>query len=216
MLPTELEPSANASTARLLASALRGADALEKLVEDLVDFVRVKSARVELDLETVALEVVVDEAVQLVTPVVQTREQELLVQMGPLGATQLQVDRRRLVQVLLNLLNNASQYSPAREPIIISAQCRERQILVSVADRCGGIPSEDQEWLFQAYFRPRRESPASAPSGSGLGLAITRGLVELHGGKIWLESTPGQGCSFRFSLPLGDGSAGAAPISAGE
>jgi signal transduction histidine kinase len=185
-------------------------------VGDLVDFVRVKSARVDLDLETVALEEEVDEAVQLVTPMVQTREQELLVQMGPLGATQPQVGRRRLVQVLLNLLNNASRYSPAKEPIIISAQRRERQILVSVTDRCGGIPPEDQEWLFQAYFRPRRESPASAPSGSGLGLAIARGLVELHGGKIWLQSTPGQGCTFSFSLPLGAGSVGAAPVPAGE
>lgn len=201
LLVEEVTTTSGSPVERLLTSASHGVEALEKLVEDLLDFVRVRSARMELVLESVALDEVVQGAVYVVTPLARAKEQELLVQV-PRGMPPVEADKKRLVQVLLNLLSNASQYSVVGQPITVTVERRDQYAVVSVRDKCGGIAPGDLSWIFDAYYRSQQTSPASAPTGSGLGLAIAKGLVELHGGKIWVDSVPGDGCTFSFSLPL--------------
>ncbi len=123
-------------------------------------------------------------------------------------------DRRRIVQVLGNLLSNAAGYSPEGSPILLTAARDGVHVAVSVADSGRGIPAELLPELFRKFSRA--SGPAAAPGidGSGLGLAICKGIVEAHGGRIWAESEgPGLGARFTFTLPAVEQPAAPAPDS---
>ena len=114
-------------------------------------------------------------------------------------------DRRRVVQVLGNLLSNAAGYSPDGTPIAVTAVRDGVHVAVSVTDRGRGIPVELLPELFRKFSRASGEGTASGIDGSGLGLAICRGIVESHGGRIWAESDgPGLGARFTFTLPAAE------------
>ncbi|HEY63399.1 MAG TPA: GAF domain-containing protein [Caldilineae bacterium] len=108
-------------------------------------------------------------------------------------------DRGRIAQVLSNLVENAAKYSPEGSPIRISATADVAWVTVSVSDQGIGIAPEFHERIFERFFRI--ESEESQP-GTGLGLAICRGIIEAHGGRIWVESAPRQGSTFHFTLPV--------------
>ena len=121
-------------------------------------------------------------------------------------------DRRRLAQVLDNLLTNAAGYSPEGSPVTVSAVRDGIHVAVSVADRGRGIPAELLPELFRKFSRPSGAAAASGVDGSGLGLAICKGIVEAHGGRIRAESGgPGLGARFTFTLPVTEGMAAPAP-----
>jgi len=101
---------------------------------------------------------------------------------------------------LKQLIDNALKYSPPESPLTISARAGEGRIVISVADRGSGIDEEEQLRVFDKFYRAR-EHRFRVP-GSGMGLAIAKGIVEAHGGKIWVTSEPGQGSVFSFSLPV--------------
>ena len=114
-------------------------------------------------------------------------------------------DRRRVGQVLSNLLGNAIQFSPPAGTVSVRAFVADLPasgdapvyVCVSVTDNGPGIPAHEQELVFGRFYRGSQRSPG----GSGLGLSIARSLVELHGGRIWLESDVGRGSTFYFTLP---------------
>ena len=110
------------------------------------------------------------------------------------------IDRTRVRQVLINLLNNAGRFTD-QGGVTISAGVQDNNMIVSVADTGIGIKSEDLPKLFEE-FRQLDGSIRRQAGGSGLGLSISRKLVELHGGRMWVESTPGEGTTFFFSLPM--------------
>ncbi len=121
-------------------------------------------------------------------------------------------DRRRIVQVLGNLLSNAAGYSPEGSPITVSAVRDGLHVAVSVADRGRGIPADLLPELFRKFSRALDRDTASRTDGSGLGLAICKGIVEAHGGRIRAESDgPGLGARFTFTLPIAEGTVAAAP-----
>ncbi len=121
-------------------------------------------------------------------------------------------DRRRVAQVLDNLLSNAAGYSPEGSPIVVSAERDGVYVAVSVSDRGRGIPAEMLPELFRKFSRPSGGAAASGVDGSGLGLAICKGIVEAHGGRIRAESDgPGLGARFTFTLPIAEGIVAAAP-----
>ena len=113
-------------------------------------------------------------------------------------------DRRRIVQVLGNLLTNAARHSPESSVIRVSAVKSDLHVAVSVADEGRGIPAERLPHLFRKFSRVQSEEQGG---DTGLGLAICKGIVEAHGGRIWAESDgPGLGASFTFTLPaVGEG-----------
>lgn len=185
---------------RLLASILKGADALERLVSDLLDFAKAKSARLQLELAVMDMREVVQETAGVVAPAIKAKGQHLIFEI-PHHSLFIKGDQQRLEQVLMNLLTNAHKYSPQGGQITLRVRQQDGQVVVEVQDSCGGIPPEDLPWIFQAYTRPQVLSRIEANSSSGLGLAIAKSLVEIHGGKIWVESPVGAGCKFCFSLP---------------
>ena len=109
-------------------------------------------------------------------------------------------DERRIAQVLLNLVGNAIKFTDAGE-VRIDAATTEGALEVSVSDTGPGISPADQEHIFEE-FRQAEGSVAQRKGGTGLGLAIAKKIVEMHGGKIWVESEVGKGSTFTFSLPL--------------
>ncbi len=112
-------------------------------------------------------------------------------------------DRRRMLQVLNNLLANAARHSSASSPIRVSARRQGLHVVVSVSDRGRGISAEELPRLFRKYSRADAESRGTGPAGSGLGLAICRGIVEAHGGRIRAESDgPDLGARFTFTIPV--------------
>ena len=110
-------------------------------------------------------------------------------------------DPRRVAQVLANLLENAIKYSPEGGRITLRAQERGSEALFSVADQGVGIPRWQLNQVFERFHRVEGELSRRV-RGTGLGLAICQGLVEAHGGRIWVESEVGQGSTFYFTLPL--------------
>ena len=128
-------------------------------------------------------------------PITHSKRQSLALQL-PASLPPVKAHRQYLEQVLLNLLTNASKFTPQGGKITVSASQNDNSLLIEVTDTGVGVPAEEQELIFQPYYQVNRGR------GSGLGLAITKFLVELHGGKIWLKSVAGQGSTFFFSLPL--------------
>jgi Osmosensitive K+ channel histidine kinase len=121
----------------------------------------------------------------------------------------LYIDANRLAQVLWNLLENAAKYAPLDTPIQVKAYPQGSEMWMSVADRGPGIPAGEQEKIFQRFYRLEREQRTHI-KGSGLGLAICKGIVETHGGRIWVENRVGGGCTFQIALqvPSESGSVG--------
>ena len=123
----------------------------------------------------------------------------------------LRVDGRLIEQVLENLLDNASKYTPPGSQIRISARALTRQVEVSVEDDGPGLPGNDPEILFEKF---QRGAPEGAAGGIGLGLAICRTIVSLHGGRIWAENRSPHGAAFRFSVPQSAAAHVIAPLEA--
>lgn len=110
-------------------------------------------------------------------------------------------DQQRLVQVLINLISNAIKYSPQGGTVTVKARREENEVLISVHDEGIGIPEENQEKIFTKFYRVD-SSDHREIGGTGLGLSICKEIIELHGGKIRVESHEGEGTRFTFSLPL--------------
>ena len=112
-------------------------------------------------------------------------------------------DRRRLAEILQNLLDNATQYTLPGGRITLSAETRDADVIFTVSDTGIGIPKSDQSRIFERFYRVDAARSREA-GGTGLGLAIAKHLVEVHGGRIWVESEIGQGSQFHFSVPIFD------------
>jgi signal transduction histidine kinase len=111
------------------------------------------------------------------------------------------IDAGRIQQVLANLIDNAAKYSPAGSPILVSATTQAAGVTVGVHDHGPGISSEHAQKIFDRFYRID-DARIRNTGGIGLGLAISRALVEAHGGRLWLDSVPGQGSTFYFSVPI--------------
>jgi signal transduction histidine kinase len=181
---------------RLLGNIDLAADELTKLIEDLLEMARLQAGRIELWRSRMDVRDVVSRAVRGVEPLVAERSQTLLVE-TPSEAVFAEVDGERLGRVLRNVLGNAQKYGREGGRIWVRVEDRQDEVAISVADEGPGIPAEDQQRIFERFYRVS----GAATSGTGLGLAIARALVELHGGRLWVESTPGAGSTFWMSVP---------------
>jgi signal transduction histidine kinase len=172
---------------------------LIRLINDLLDLSRIEAGRIELHLATLSLTDVVAEAVEGLQSMAYDKSVTLVVQAGQ-EPSAVRGDRDKLHQVLTNLVHNAIKFTPAGGTVLVETKRSDDCWLVSVVDTGCGVASEELDRIFERFYRC--ESTGPGVRGAGLGLAITKSFVELHGGRIWAESTPGHGSRFSFTLPL--------------
>jgi signal transduction histidine kinase len=173
---------------------------LLSLVNDLLDLARVESGRLSLMPTRFAVARVIQDAVDTTRPLADKAGLRVSVAVAPTVET-IRADERAFYQVLINLLSNAVKFTPAGGRVDVSAQLGEGQVEIVVADMGIGIAAADQARIFEAFDQVET-APGLRLEGSGLGLALARRLVSLQGGQLWVDSEPGRGSRFHFTLPL--------------
>ena len=171
---------------------------LNRLITEMLDLDRMEAGRIRLDLKPLHINDLVREAVERAR--VTTTKHSVATDLQP-NLPMVMGDSDRLTQVLTNLLSNAIKYSPDGGEILVRTRCANLAVETDVADHGLGIPPEFISRLFGRYER-FEDKNAGKIIGTGLGLAITRQIVEMHGGKIAVESVVGSGSEFKFSLPI--------------
>jgi len=172
---------------------------LTRLINEVLDLAKIESGRADWHMENIDLTEVLREAVAATSQLF--REKSVaIVEMIPTFPIQVFADRDRIIQVVINLLSNAAKFSPQEKgKVTVRLYFKEGEIRVEVADNGPGIHHDEQEKIFEK-FKQITDLRNGKPTGTGLGLAICRRIVEYHNGNIWVESIPGEGSKFIFSL----------------
>jgi len=189
---------------RPLTIIAQSTDRLLEIINNLLDVSRIETGRVQLNMRSTPLQQIIRRCLDEYHLVVEKRGQTLTVDL-PSDAPLLLCDLARTVQVLGNLLGNASKYTPEGGSIHLSAgpAAQAGYFQIAVQDTGVGIPLAEQQRIFGTFYRASNADQTNA-AGAGLGLHISRSLVELQGGEIHFESEPGQGSTFFFTLPLAE------------
>jgi len=199
LLLDEIPGKVNEEQRESLNDIYQGGRYLLSLINEVLDLSSIEAGKMVLNPSNVEIGDVVNEAVNRVTPTVRKKQQQLAV-MVPEGLPLMNADGKRLQQVLLNLLSNASKFTPEKGELSLDVKLTNGNVEISVKDSGIGIREEDHVQVFQEFVQ--LEQLDKKQKGSGLGLALTRKLVELMGGRIWFTSVYGQGSVFAFTLPL--------------
>ncbi len=174
---------------------------LQTLIDNLLESSSIEAGRFTVRKRAVNLNQVITEALRIVDPLMARRAQSVALA-EPSRMPELRADPTRLVQVVVNLLSNASKYSPIGQPVDLIVENDQSWLRVSVADRGPGIPQGERDQLFRRFVR--LDSPAGEQYGVGLGLYVVKTIVEAHQGKLGVDDRPGGGSVFWFALPLAD------------
>ena len=178
------------------------AERLSRLVDDLQELSRVEAHAYPLDFREVDVSSLVATAIKRLTPTARAKRITLTSSL-PRDLPRLLADEDRLGQVLTNLTANGIQYTPEGGTVTISAERKNGELQISVADTGVGIPPEHLAHIFTRFYRVDKSRSRASGGGSGIGLTIARHLVEAHGGRIWAESEgDGKGSRFVFTLPV--------------
>ena len=172
---------------------------LSNLIDDLFELSRIDAGTLELHLQPSSLEAILENTLESMKSQAGTRALDLKSDLGA-QPEPVMVDPHKLQRVLYNLIQNAIRHTPADGTILVEAQDLGQMFEVYVADTGQGIPDEDINNVFDRFYRGEK-SRSREFGGAGLGLAIAKGIVEAHGGRIWVESSPGKGSRFSFSVP---------------
>ncbi len=183
------------------------------LINDILDLSKIEAGHMELSKESVELSPVVKGVLDTCIPLVQGKAVELRQEI-PIGLVAVYADPTRVRQIILNLVSNAIKYTD-RGSITVSAHLQGAEVVIGVSDTGTGIAPQDIGKVFEP-FRQVGQAVEKRAGGTGLGLAISRRFVEMHGGRIWVESALGQGSSFYFTLPAMGASPALAPPVAKE
>ncbi len=184
---------------QFLALVVAETERLSRLVNQVLDMAKIESGHGEWRNEALDLGALIEHAVATTSEVFRERGATVTID-KPAQAPPLHADRDRLLQVLINLLSNAAKFTPPGQGrVTVTLRCDERAATVEVRDNGPGVPPEQQQLVFEKFRQGG--SSSQRPQGTGLGLPISRRIVEHYGGRIWLESAPGQGACFAFELP---------------
>ncbi len=173
-------------------------DELRDLIDKLLLSAKLEAGALKLEKEPLVISRLAQKVVEDITP--RARKHKFTLKFVP-SFPVVEADVRCTEQVLRNLVQNAIKYSPDGGEIIIAGELKDGEVIVSVSDEGIGIPQEHQDKVFDRFYRVDSQLTHGTP-GSGLGLSITKGHIEAHGGRVWLESTVGKGSMFYFSLPF--------------
>lgn len=179
----------------------RSARYLSELIDDVLDLARLQALKMPMRRENCDLSTLISQAIGLASRLLVEKQTVRLVQRVPEGLPLLFIDPTRLRQVLLNLLANACRFTETGE-VVVSAGIDAGEVVVSVADTGPGISASDLKHIFEEFQQSEDAAIEPRQAGKGLGLAIARRFVQMHGGRMWVESAVGLGSTFYFSLPL--------------
>ena len=182
-----------------LALIAEAADQMDTLIRDLLDVNSLDAGKLRIAKEPIEPSALLTEALRTLQPLVSEKEIALDIQIGA-GLPKVLADTERIHQVLSNLVGNAIKFTPRGGKIVIAARSDDHTVTVSVADSGSGIREEHLPKVFDRYWQSTRTNR----QGAGLGLAIAKGIVEGHGGRIWIESKAGEGTVAQFTLPVVD------------
>lgn len=185
---------------RLFVNIDQAADRMARLVDDLLELARLQAGRVRLQLAEVDLRELAARAARAIEPLALARGQRVELEL-PAAPVLARVDAERVERAVLNLLSNAHKYGRDGGYIRVSLALADGQAHLAVADDGPGIAEAELAHIFERFYRTS-EAHGRTNQGSGLGLSIARAMVELHGGRIWAESVPGQGATFHIALPV--------------
>jgi signal transduction histidine kinase len=170
---------------------------LLSLINDVLDLAKIEAGRMELEVSQVAIPDVLRSAVSMHSERASRGGIVLSLRTDPDEIT-VAADERRLRQIVFNLLSNAVKFTPPDGRVEVSARLDDGHVEIAVADTGPGIASQDLETIFEEF---EQTGDGKQVEGTGLGLPLSRKLVELHHGRLWVESEPGRGSTFRFTLP---------------
>jgi len=180
-------------------------DRLNRFIEGLMELARIEAGEMHLRRRWGSIEEIITTALERAAPL--TREHQIHVRLDD-GLPTVRVDDRAVAEVVYTLIDNAAKYSPAGTRINVGAQSADGQMIqLLVEDEGSGIPVELRERVFDKFFRAMRDGDSGThqPSGTGMGLAIAKGIVEAHGGRIWIEDySSDHGSRVVVALPIGD------------
>jgi len=198
LLSDERYGSLNDRQRRYVTHIHTGGTHLLKLITDILDLSKIEAGRMEIVCEDVSIASAFGEVLSALRPLADKKSQRLTHEAGP--RLYVRADATRFRQILMNLVGNAIKFTPERGRIELVARQAGGHVRLEVRDNGAGIAPEEQQRIFEAFYRLAQTG--SATEGTGLGLAITARLVELHGSKLQIESKPGEGTCFYFSLPV--------------
>jgi len=176
----------------------RNAQRLLRLVDDVLLLTRSDSGQLQLRRSDLDLAELIRQCVEEAAP--QAGDKQVALNVALQEVPPVHGDPARIGQLLTNLVSNAIKFTPAGGSVRLALEVGGPAVLVSVADSGPGIPADEQPRLFERFYRSQSSESAGEP-GNGLGLAIAKAIVEAHSGRIWVDSAPGRGATFRFELP---------------
>jgi len=200
----EHDPDLPADAREVVAISSRGGAELVEMINDLLDVSKVEAGQPLIQVGPCAAAEFMAAGANALRQLAERNEVELAIDLPP-GLPDLQGDCERLRRVIMNLVGNALKFTPSGGRVEVSARtddARDR-MLVSISDTGEGIPKELQDRIFDKFAIAGARRSSGGRSSTGLGLTFCKLIVEAHGGEIWVESEPGQGSTFTFSLPLG-------------
>lgn len=184
-----------------LAIAKRNIDRLGRLINDLLDFSRIEAGKMQLNKQKVNIANLVRDTIALFEATAKAKDLKLIASLEP-DLPEIEVDADKITQVVTNLLGNATKFTPAGGQITVGAARVKDTLQIDVVDTGLGVPHQDLVKIFEKFYQVIRMDNSQKTKGTGLGLPICKGIVEKHGGKIWVESELGKGSKFSFSLPI--------------
>ncbi len=173
---------------------------LSRLIDDVLDLSAIEAERVAYRMEPVAVKENVERIVKALGPMANSKKVSIVNDLGE-DLPKVRADREKLAQVLMNLIDNAIKFNRSGGEVRVSARANGKDLLIRVSDTGRGIAAQDLPRVFERFYRGNKDRSHDIP-GTGLGLAIVKHLVEAHAGTVSARSTPGQGSTFEFSLPL--------------
>jgi len=201
LLLREVAGPLNEKQTHYLARVRSNTHRLAGLINDVLDLSRIEEGKIDLQAERVSLAGLVHEVVETLKPL--ATEKEIVIRATiPESSLLVWADRDKITQILTNLIGNAVKFIPTAGRVTVSGIIIDGEwVRVSVADNGPGIPLEEKDRVFEKFYQVA-EAGGAKPKGTGLGLAISKALIELHGGKIWVESGLSLGSTFHFTLPI--------------